>query len=158
MNGQESFCFSTILHHPAGCQQSCRTRLSVDRSIEATTPHGPDTWLGACVLGVARRCECSEVARTAYGACASDGRSAGAWTERAPILRGREGVKLIGVCGLIAGGGEPSDDRDRATVGTVRFIVYLPLCLCRVHTLYCMYVLSSTSASTVVPYSKVQRT
>jgi hypothetical protein len=44
-------------------------------------------------LGVARRFECSEVARTAYGACASDRRSVGAWTERAPNLRGREGVK-----------------------------------------------------------------
>ena len=43
-------------------------------------------------MGVERRCECSELARTAYGACASDGRSADAWTERAPILRGREGV------------------------------------------------------------------
>ena len=59
-------------------------------------PHGPATWLGACVLGVARRFECSELARTAYGACASDGRSAGAWTERAPILRGREGVNEDG--------------------------------------------------------------
>ena len=95
VSGQESFYFSTLPHHPAGCQQSCRTRLSVDRSIEATTPHGPATWLGACVLGVAGRFECSELARTAYGACASDGRSAGAWTERAPILRGREGVKAI---------------------------------------------------------------
>jgi hypothetical protein len=42
---------------------------------------------------VARRFECSEVARTAYGACTSDRRSVGAWTERAPNLRGREGVK-----------------------------------------------------------------
>ena len=33
----------------------------------------------------------AEVARTTYGACASDGRSAGAWTERAAILRGTEG-------------------------------------------------------------------
>ena len=41
-----------------------------------------------------RRCECSDVARMAYGACASDGRSADAWTERAPILRGTEGVKI----------------------------------------------------------------
>ena len=94
VSGQEIFCFSTLPHHPAGRQQSCRTRLSVDKSIEATTPHGPATWLGACVLGVARRFECSELARTAYGACASDGRSADAWTERAPILRGREGVKI----------------------------------------------------------------
>ena len=93
MSGIEIFCFSTLPHHPAGRQQSCRTRLSVDKSIEATTPHGPATWLGACVLGVARRFECSELARTAYGACASDGRSADAWTERAPILRGTEGVK-----------------------------------------------------------------
>ena len=98
VSGQESFYFSTLPHHPAGRQQSCRTRLSVDRSIEATTPHGPVTWLGACVLGVARRFECSEVARTAYGACASDGRSAGAWTERGPILRGREGVNLLTEC------------------------------------------------------------
>ena len=29
----------------------------------------------------------------AYGACASDGRSVGAWTERAPNLRGTERVK-----------------------------------------------------------------
>ena len=94
VSGQESFCFSTLPHHPAGRQQSCRTRLSVDKSIEATTPHGPATWLGACVVGVERRCECSELARTAYGACASDGRSADAWTERAPILRGREGVNV----------------------------------------------------------------
>ena len=42
-----------------------------------------------------RRCECSDVARMAYGACASDGRSADAWTERAPILRGREGVLTV---------------------------------------------------------------
>ena len=70
------------------------TRLSVDKSTEATTPHGPATWLASCVLGVARRFECSEVARTAYGACASDRRSVGAWTERAPNLRGREGVNL----------------------------------------------------------------
>ena len=40
-----------------------------------------------------RRYERSNVARMAYGACASDGRSADAWTERAPILRGTEGVK-----------------------------------------------------------------
>ena len=92
MSGQESFCFSTLPHHPAGRRQTCRTRLSVDKSIEATTPHGPATWLASCVLGVARRFECSEVARTAYGACASDRRSVGAWTERAPNLRGREGV------------------------------------------------------------------
>jgi hypothetical protein len=43
---------------------------------------------------VAMRFECSEVARTAYGACASDRRSVGAWTERAPNLRGREGVNI----------------------------------------------------------------
>ena len=43
--------------------------------------------------GVARKFECSEVARTACRACGSDGRSVGAWTERAPNLRGREGVK-----------------------------------------------------------------
>ena len=99
MSGQESFCFSTLPHHPAGRRQTCRTRLSVDKSIEATTPHGPATWLASCVLGVARRFECSEVARTAYGACASDGRSVGAPTERAPNLRGREGVKRsYGVC------------------------------------------------------------
>ena len=93
MSGQETFCFSTLPHHPAGRQQSCRTRLCVDKSIEATTPHGPATRLATCVLGVARRYEWSEVARTACGASASDGRSADAWTERAPILRGREGVK-----------------------------------------------------------------
>ena len=93
MSGQESFCFSTLPHHPAGRRQTCRTRLSVDKSIEATTPHGPATWLASCVLAVARRFECSEVARTAYGACASDRRSVGAWTERAPNHRGREGVK-----------------------------------------------------------------
>ena len=46
-------------------------------------------------MGVERRFECSDVARTAYGACASDGRSADAWTERAPILRGREGVNTV---------------------------------------------------------------
>ena len=94
VSGQESFCFSTLPHHPAGRRQTCRTRLSVDKSIEATTPHGPATWLASCVLGVARRFECSEVARTAYGACASDGRSVGAWTERAPNLRGGEGVLM----------------------------------------------------------------
>jgi hypothetical protein len=38
------------------------------------------------------RFECSEVARTAYGACGSDRRPIGAWTERAPNLRGTEGV------------------------------------------------------------------
>ena len=108
VSGQESFYFSTLPHHPAGRQQSCRTRLSVDRSIEATTPHGPATWLGACVLGVARRFECSELARTAYGACASDGRSADAWTERAPNLRGTEGVKA-------ARGILPSFSRDGST-------------------------------------------
>ena len=43
-------------------------------------------------MGVAKRFECSEVARTAYGAGASDGRSVGAWTERALNLRGRERV------------------------------------------------------------------
>ena len=48
-------------------------------------------------MGVERRCECSELARTAYGACASDGRSADAWTERAPILRGGEGVNNLRV-------------------------------------------------------------
>ena len=74
MSGQESFCFSTLPHHPAGRRQTCRTRLSVDKSIEATTPHGPATWLASCVLGVARRFECSEVARTAYGACAKKSR------------------------------------------------------------------------------------
>ena len=95
VSGQESFCFSTLPHHPAGRRQTCRTRLSVDKSIEATTPHGPATWLACCVLGVARRFECSEVARTAYEACASDRRSVGAWTERAPNLRGREGVKAV---------------------------------------------------------------
>ena len=95
VSGQESFCFSTLPHHPAGRRQTCRTRLSVDKTNEATTPHGPATWLESCVLGVARRFECSEVARTAYGACASDGRSVGAWTERAPNLRGREGVNMI---------------------------------------------------------------
>ena len=94
MSGQESFCFSTLPHHPAGRRQTCRTRLSVDKSIEATTPHGPATWLASCVLGVARRFECSEVAQTGYGACASDRRSVGAWTERAPNHRGREGVKV----------------------------------------------------------------
>ena len=94
MSGQESFCFSTLPHHPAGRRQTCRTRLSVDKSIEATTPHGPASWLSSCVLAVARRFECSEVARTAYGACASDRRSVGAWTERAPNLRGREGDKI----------------------------------------------------------------
>jgi hypothetical protein len=95
VSGQESVCFSTLPHHPAGRRQTCRTRLSVDKSIEATTPHGLATWLASCVLGVARRLECSEVARTAYGACASDGRSVGAWTERALNLRGREGVLKI---------------------------------------------------------------
>ena len=34
------------------------------------------------------------VAQTAYGACTSDGRQP-AWTERAPILRDREGVKTL---------------------------------------------------------------
>ena len=92
MSGQETFCFSTLPHQPAGRQQSCWTRLCVDKSIEATTPHGPATRLATCVLGVARRYEWSEVARTACGASASDGRSADAWTERAPILRDREGV------------------------------------------------------------------
>ena len=52
-------------------------------------PHGSElaslVWQGG---SSARR----ELSRTAYGACASDGRSAGAWTERAAILRGREGV------------------------------------------------------------------
>ena len=95
VSAQESFCFSTLPHHPAGRQQTCRTRLSVDKSIEATTPHGPATWLASCVLGVARRFECSEVARTAYGACGSDRRSVGAWTERAPNLRCREGVLAL---------------------------------------------------------------
>ena len=92
MSGQE-ICFSTLPHHPAGRQQTCRTRLSVDKSIEATTPHGPATWLASCVLGVARRFEYSEVMRTAYRACTSDGRPVGARTERAPNLRGTEGVK-----------------------------------------------------------------
>ena len=78
MSAQESFCFSTLPHHPAGRRQTCRTRLSVDKSIEATTPHGPATWLASCVLGVARSFECSEVARTADGACTSDRRSVGA--------------------------------------------------------------------------------
>ena len=95
VSGQESFCFSTLPHHPAGRRQTCRTRLSVDKSIEATTPHGPATWLASCVLAVARRFECSEVARTGYGARASDRRSVGAWTERAPNLRGTEGVNDI---------------------------------------------------------------
>ena len=44
----------------------------------------------------------------AYRACASDGRSADAWTERAPILRGREGVKSAsgereGLCAAVLG-------------------------------------------------------
>jgi hypothetical protein len=61
VSAQESFCFPTLPHHPAGrrpCRrdngQTCRTRLSVNKSIEATTPHGPATWLASCVLGVAR--------------------------------------------------------------------------------------------------------
>ena len=103
MSGQETFCFSTLPHHPAGRQQSCWTRLCVDKSIEATTPHGPATRLATCVLGVARRYEWSEVARTACGASASDGRSADAWTERAPILRGREGVKVVSFLRLFLG-------------------------------------------------------
>ena len=47
----------------------------------------------------------------AYGACASDGRSADAWTERAPILRDREGVNLwsgsrgVGIPALTLGDG-----------------------------------------------------
>ena len=93
VSGQESFCFSTLPHHPAGRQQTCRTRLSVDKSIEATTPRGPATRLGACVVGVGRRCEWSEVAPMTCGARMSDGRSADGRTARAPILRGREGVK-----------------------------------------------------------------
>ena len=124
VSGQESFYFSTLPHHPAGRQQSCRTRLSVDRSIEATTPHGPVTWLGACVLGVARRFERSEVARTTYGACASDGRSAGAWTERAAILRGREGVKRTGNYGypvLLASSHSPGSSLSSMAAQKVRY-------------------------------------
>ena len=71
-------------------------RLCVSCPTKTTTTSGPAPRLAACVLGVARRYEFSDVARMAYGACASDGRSADAWTERAPILRGGEGVKRNG--------------------------------------------------------------
>ena len=122
MSGQESFYFSTLPHHPAGCRQTCRTRLSVGKSIEATTPHGPATWLASCVLAVARRFECSEVAQTGYGACASDRRSVGAWTERAPNLRGREGSPwgvAIQDCGCLEGSKKNFSGRNRLCQGVI---------------------------------------
>ena len=91
---KKAFVFQHFLIIPPAAGKPARHDfpLTYDKSTEATTPHGPATWLASCVLAVARRFECSEVARTAYGACASDRRSVGAWTERAPNLRGREGV------------------------------------------------------------------
>ena len=83
-----------FVEHTSGCGGAQRPELPVTtRARSQEAPHGPATWLASCVLGVARRFECSEVAQTAYGACGSDRRSVGAWTERAPNLRGREGVK-----------------------------------------------------------------
>ena len=109
---EASLCFSTPPHYPAGRRQTCRTRLSVDekeksidsqlRHTEVTEPAsghiGLHVHVASCILGVgvwqgglsARRSR-----RQPTAACASDGRSVGAWTERALNIRGREGVKAV---------------------------------------------------------------
>ena len=95
VSGPESFGFLILPSHTVLGRRCSSARLCVSCPTKTTTTSGPAPWLAACVLGVERRYECSDVAWMAYGACASDGRSADAWTERAPILRGREGVNPL---------------------------------------------------------------
>ena len=75
VGGPEGFLFfntsSSYGHRP----HSSASRLRMMCSCETSTPHGPAACLRACVMDVSRRCECSDVARMAYGACADDMRS-----------------------------------------------------------------------------------
>ena len=87
-----SLFFNTSLSY--GRQTGCSaTRLPLHCSRETVTSRGPATSLAGCVLGPARRCECSDVAWMAYRACANDGLSVARSRARARNLRGGEGVK-----------------------------------------------------------------
>ena len=76
-------------------EQGHPTRLCVACQGETMRPRGPATWLAACVLGVARRCECSDVAWMAYRACANDGRRRATMDGALANLRGPERVKAL---------------------------------------------------------------
>ena len=93
MSGSKSLQFCIHPYHTVPCRQGHPTRLCVACQGETMRPRGPATWLAACVLGVARRCECSDVAWMAYRACANDGRRRATMDGALASLRGTEGVK-----------------------------------------------------------------